>query len=268
MQKTELMSLLQSNDQVCTSALIALYHRQTEDEKAAEGTSHRNHAGFGYADCQILSSIAAQAIQNREARKAGQAMYESDLSARQLALVRRLLTKYHRQIVEIYEERTGEPVIDDTPKKAEPETPAETCAPEPEAPAETHAEFARTAPDPQTAREERARREHRAYNWRQTGEEEWTCHSPSGNAYTLTLSSCSCPDATERLQGTSVRCKHRIALEWRLMEEAERTGKATVIRVIPPETADDAALDRVFGRLEVTYHPLNTKPARRRQKAA
>lgn len=110
------MTLVQNNPQVCTSALIALYHRQTEDEKEEKGTSHRNNIGFGYADVQILSSIAEQAIRNREARKAGSYPYPTDISPRQLDLVRRILPKYHRQIVDIYTERTGEVVIDDTSK--------------------------------------------------------------------------------------------------------------------------------------------------------
>jgi predicted nucleic acid-binding Zn finger protein len=40
----------------------------------------------------------------------------------------------------------------------------------------------------------------------------WVHSHQSGEVYEVTEHSCSCPDAAYRLQGTSLRCKHQIAL--------------------------------------------------------
>jgi hypothetical protein len=50
---TEYISwLLATNDRAVERAIVVLYNRQTVDEKAAEGTRHRNGRGFNIADAK------------------------------------------------------------------------------------------------------------------------------------------------------------------------------------------------------------------------
>jgi len=64
----------------------------------------------------------------------------------------------------------------------------------------------------------------------------WRCHSASGEEYTLTANSCTCPDH-EQVGGAGIRCKHRVELENRLAEERGRR-------------AEDAWVDAQWARIE------------------
>lgn len=92
----------------CVSGLIELYHRQTADEKDASTTVHENGMGFNGADAYFLSSLAAQAIERRRARAAGEVpAHWTDLSPKQLACLRKNIAKYVGQLVDIAEEKAA-----------------------------------------------------------------------------------------------------------------------------------------------------------------
>ena len=73
--------------------LVALYDRQTADEKATEQTRHHNKLGFSAVDAEILSSMA------RFFTKRG------FLSKKQVDIVRKKLKKYVGQLADIANQR-------------------------------------------------------------------------------------------------------------------------------------------------------------------
>lgn len=79
-------------------AILALYDRQTIAEQAMGETTQRNSVGFNGADAFILSSFAKQL------RRAGY-----HLSAKQLAIARKKLPKYAKQLMDIAEEKKPQP---------------------------------------------------------------------------------------------------------------------------------------------------------------
>lgn len=107
MTREELFNAINTNAQVACSALLGLYARQTADEQEAQATGHTNGMGFNGTDAAILSSFAEQVIGNRAKKAAGEGGYPSDLSPRQLELLRKKLVKYGRQLEEIAEEKAA-----------------------------------------------------------------------------------------------------------------------------------------------------------------
>ena len=80
---------LSTNEKWARAALLRIYDRQTENEKAAGVTLVYNNIGFSGAHSEIMSSFAEQL------RRKGW------LSPKQMKLVFRIIPKYTRQIVEI-----------------------------------------------------------------------------------------------------------------------------------------------------------------------
>ena len=87
--KSEISSLLYSNDKMVVRSLIKLYNYQTEEEKAEEMTKEDNGVGFNAIDAEILSNIAEQVIKTKR------------LTFKQLELVRRKIMKYAGQLTKI-----------------------------------------------------------------------------------------------------------------------------------------------------------------------
>lgn len=87
--KERMHALLDKSDKAVMRALLALYARQTQDEKAMGYTSHANGAGFNKRDAEWLSDIARKVpIYGR-------------LTPRQTAAVRPRMKFYWRQLVDI-----------------------------------------------------------------------------------------------------------------------------------------------------------------------
>lgn len=84
------MTLQWQSDEWVVGALLAMTERQTADEQAMKGTAHLNGIGFNSADAPILTDIA------QFYGKTGR------LSPAQLNLVRRLLKKYEKQLLECW----------------------------------------------------------------------------------------------------------------------------------------------------------------------
>lgn len=102
--------MLSESNAAVERALIVLYERQTADEKTAETTKYTNGIGFNAADAEILSSFAAQ-VQ----RKHGQydnylkrnRVYGDCLSPKQMAIARRKVVRYAKQITEAANIKAG-----------------------------------------------------------------------------------------------------------------------------------------------------------------
>lgn len=79
-----------TNDQRWTErAIMALYRRQTEDERLGQHTNELNGAGFNKADAEILSSFAKQL------------QWGGHLTPRQFDVARRRVAKYAGQLARI-----------------------------------------------------------------------------------------------------------------------------------------------------------------------
>jgi hypothetical protein len=87
--KDSIISLLKTNDNAVKRGLIALYKRQTADEKSTQATRVVNNIGFNKHDAKFLSSLAEQYLN------------KGWLSVNQIASARKSITKYWRQLVEI-----------------------------------------------------------------------------------------------------------------------------------------------------------------------
>lgn len=96
-----LLDCIEKHNISAVNALLGLYARQTADEQQSECTAHQNGMGFNGTDAGILSSFAEQVV-NKRARgwKHG-----TELSDKQLALLRKKLPKYGRQLLQIAEEK-------------------------------------------------------------------------------------------------------------------------------------------------------------------
>ena len=120
---------LQTNDKWLVRGILAIYARQTADEKQSEQTSHHNGVGFNGTDANILSSFAKQ-ILAWEATPEAERRYPTPLSPKQIALARRKMLKYAGQLAKIAEENNADQQDYDPPvvSQAEAEIRAEAEA--------------------------------------------------------------------------------------------------------------------------------------------
>jgi len=79
---------LASQDRWALRALLRIYQNQTADEQCREATIERNGIGFSGPDAEILTSFARQYQQR------------GWLSDKQMAILRRRIPAYARQIVQ------------------------------------------------------------------------------------------------------------------------------------------------------------------------
>lgn len=85
-----IVELINSSDKAVTRAVIAIYNRQTQDEKATHDTKHTNGIGFNSADAKLLSYCAKYAQQNN-----------CVLTGNFLETARKRIVKYRKQLVQI-----------------------------------------------------------------------------------------------------------------------------------------------------------------------
>ena len=85
----EIRELLKESDQAVARAILAIYNRQTEDEKIVKETSASNGIGYNGVDANFMSSLAQ--------------FYQSKgfLSSGQLKYGRKKIMKYAGQLTEI-----------------------------------------------------------------------------------------------------------------------------------------------------------------------
>ncbi len=80
---------LATNNEWLVRGMMALYARQTEDEKTAENTKYLNRRGFNSADSEILTSFAKQWERRNW------------LSDKQMGILKRKMAKYAGQLARI-----------------------------------------------------------------------------------------------------------------------------------------------------------------------
>lgn len=87
--KEEIAAKLATDDKWLIRGMLAIYERQTEDEKCSETTKEQNGVGFNGIDATIMSDFVKQW------NTAGW------LSTRQKALIRKKMAKYAGQLTRI-----------------------------------------------------------------------------------------------------------------------------------------------------------------------
>lgn len=91
--KTSIQRLLAENDKAVARAVVAIYQRQTDEEKSSQATVKENGVGFNQADAR------------RGAYYAGYIATSGRLTGRHLAIGRKMMMKYWRQLAEIANEK-------------------------------------------------------------------------------------------------------------------------------------------------------------------
>lgn len=89
--KEEITNNIDTNDKWLYRGILALYDKQTEDEKQESTTRYANKKGFDAVNAKFFSSLSEQLLRN-PAR---------GLSERQKAVARRLIKKYCTQLTMI-----------------------------------------------------------------------------------------------------------------------------------------------------------------------
>lgn len=98
----QVLAKIERDDRYAVNCLLQLYARQTADEQATETTREHNGVGFNAVDAELLSSFARQAADRRRQREQGDIpAHWTDLSPKQMVLLRRKLARYQRQLTEL-----------------------------------------------------------------------------------------------------------------------------------------------------------------------
>jgi len=92
----EIKNLLLNNNLFVCKATVKIFEKQTEDEQAADGTSYSNGIGFNGVDAFIMSRFAKFY------------MDKGYLTTKQLAIAKRKIQKYAKQLTTIANESYSE----------------------------------------------------------------------------------------------------------------------------------------------------------------
>lgn len=98
--KESIHNLLDTNPRAVERALVAIYRRQTADEQAQHATRHSNGIGFSAFDAEFCTDVAQKLISG----------YYNGLTPKQLAVSRNKMKRYWRQLVEVAEQSSVQPV--------------------------------------------------------------------------------------------------------------------------------------------------------------
>jgi hypothetical protein len=93
---------LDSSQTTVEAALLAIYDRQTAEERAGRYTREANSVGFNKFDAEILTSFVDRLKRGKP------------LTVDQLPIARRKMKKYWRQLIQVMVTEAPEP-LDDTP---------------------------------------------------------------------------------------------------------------------------------------------------------
>lgn len=88
-----IMEVFSTNEDQMCKGLVLIYRRQTADEREDKVTRNKNGVGFNAFDAEILSSFAEQYLRR------------GWLSDKQIAILRKKLPRYRRQLAEIANEQ-------------------------------------------------------------------------------------------------------------------------------------------------------------------
>jgi hypothetical protein len=88
----EIKNLLETDDQFVCRAIVKIFEKQTEDEKASDMTDCNNGVGFNGTDAFIMSQYAKFFMEKKY------------LTPKQLAIAKRKIMKYAKQLTRIANE--------------------------------------------------------------------------------------------------------------------------------------------------------------------
>lgn len=91
--KDEIIAMLDSRDDAVIRAALAIYARQTEDEKSSMDTKWKNGIGFAANDAEGMT------------RFCNFVRADKTISSRFMAYARGRMKRYHRQLIEIANSR-------------------------------------------------------------------------------------------------------------------------------------------------------------------
>lgn len=86
--ESQIVQLLNTNPKAVARAIVVIFDRQTQDEKATDATRHHNNRGFQACDARRGSYYARWVLSGRE------------LTGNHLEKARRMAIKYRRQLVQ------------------------------------------------------------------------------------------------------------------------------------------------------------------------
>jgi hypothetical protein len=111
---------LETNDKWLARGIVAIYAKQTADEKLSKLTKHSNGVGFNGRDAEFLSSLASQ-IMTWEGTPKAERKWRQPLSEKQVNAARRKMLKYAGQLARIAEEnnRVEDEVVECDPVQAD-----------------------------------------------------------------------------------------------------------------------------------------------------
>lgn len=92
-----------TNDRWALRALLAIHKYQTASEKASHSTIDHNGVGFNGADAEILTSFANVVVRRNVVEKMKRPDFNATqvLTEKQIAILRRRMVKYARQLESI-----------------------------------------------------------------------------------------------------------------------------------------------------------------------
>lgn len=96
--KERMQALLATNDLALERALVAIYDRQTQDEKRDSDTKHDNHRGFRSNHASTGSKLARFILKGWKQPNGKQRV---QLYPNNLQRARTIVLQYHRQLCEV-----------------------------------------------------------------------------------------------------------------------------------------------------------------------
>lgn len=111
--KDRIAHLLNTNDLAVERAIVALYDRQTQDEKRDSDTKHDNRRGFRANHAPTMSYFARIILKGWKAPGGKRRVW---LNPVKLAKARHVALQYHRQLCEIANAKQAKddrPVVND-----------------------------------------------------------------------------------------------------------------------------------------------------------
>lgn len=100
--KERIQHLLNTNDRAVERAIVAIYDRQTQDEKRDSDTKHNNHRGFR-SNHAVTGSYYARIILKGWKQPNGK--QQVHLNPVKLEKARAIAMQYHRQLCEVANEK-------------------------------------------------------------------------------------------------------------------------------------------------------------------
>jgi len=98
----ESILLLLDGDAAVLRGILAIYERQTADEKSSETTKHHNGMGFNGRDAAFGTSLAKQILAWNADKNS---KFNRPLSSKQMESARKMLKRYAGQLAKVANEK-------------------------------------------------------------------------------------------------------------------------------------------------------------------